>query len=245
MKDLPELPLRFHHAFDVAKAKAELEYATSAERFQHPQFTGTGLELPNLIQTVFFAYCSRALDVLREGEWTTAKVSGAREAAWQPIFDFYVARERMVSSDEALSRYRVALWRTTADEDRWKRHLREFAALAEAASAATSTAKPEGLAANPRQRATRAGRKPDHEGAARVAAIVARVVPTGDWTKALDDICSALDEEQIPIPTTWPKRAMGLKSWEDGATLEPTIARKAIEGRLDLAKKKAIPEATS
>jgi len=93
-------------------------------------------------------------------------------------------------------------------------------------------------------RGRKRGPKTDHEGAARVAEIVARV---GDWKAKLDETCEALDAEAIPYPKTWPRREYPLNSWEDGATLEPGLARKAIEDRLELAKqrKKLAPETFS
>jgi hypothetical protein len=91
------------------------------------------------------------------------------------------------------------------------------------------------------------GPKPDNEGAARVAEIVERVAPARDWKDRLDEVCKALDTEEIHYPKTWPRRDIPLNSWEDGATLEATLAKKAIEYRLDVAKqrKKAPPETLS
>jgi hypothetical protein len=85
--------------------------------------------------------------------------------------------------------------------------------------------------AEPKPTATGAkrGPKPDYENPPRVAEIVARIAPDGDWRKKLDDICEALDKEDIPFPKTWPTRDPPLESWQDGITLEPTLVKKAIE----------------
>ncbi len=89
------------------------------------------------------------------------------------------------------------------------------------------------------------GPKPDHEAASRVAEIVARVAPDGDWRPKLDDICEALDEAQIPSPPRWRKRDRSCDGW--AAYDERANAVKAIEYRLEIAKKlkKTTPETLS
>jgi len=97
----------------------------------------------------------------------------------------------------------------------------------------------------PNGQSRKRGPKPDHEGAARVAEIVARVVPDGDWRPKLDDICDALDQEHIPCPQTWRKRDRTCRNWADYD--ERANAIKAIEYRLRAAnqRKKTIPETLS
>lgn len=89
------------------------------------------------------------------------------------------------------------------------------------------------------------GPRADYETASRVAAVVARVAPDGDWRSKLDDVCEALDEEQIRYPKTWSKRAY--RSWTDCCVAERSLAVKAIEYRLGLAagQKKATSETLS
>ena len=91
------------------------------------------------------------------------------------------------------------------------------------------------------------GPKPDHGTALRVAEIVATVAKSGDWKAKLTEVCVAFDKEELPYPKTWPKRELKLTSWEDGATFEPALAKKAIEHLLKLAKrrKKNPPETLS
>jgi len=98
-------------------------------------------------------------------------------------------------------------------------------------------------AATPRKR----GPKPGHETAARVAEITTTLAKDGDWKDKLEEICSALDKAELPYPKTWPRRDLPLKSWEDGAMIEPRLAKKAIEHLLKLAKrrKKQPPETLS
>jgi hypothetical protein len=88
------------------------------------------------------------------------------------------------------------------------------------------------------------GPKPDYEGAARVAEIVARVAPDGGWRGRLDDVCEALDEAAIPFPAKW-RRDRQCRCWAD--CLEKPIAIKAIEYRLEIAKQrsKTTPETLS
>ncbi len=103
-----------------------------------------------------------------------------------------------------------------------------------------------GVAAIPKtkDRGRKRGPKPDREGALRVAEIVARVAPDGEWRGRLNDVCDALDEAAIPFPARW-RRDRQCRCWAD--CLEKPIAIKAIEYRLELAKrrKKATPETLS
>lgn len=91
------------------------------------------------------------------------------------------------------------------------------------------------------------GPKPDHETALRVAEIVATIANNSDWKDKLEEVCGALDKAELPYPKTWPRRDVKLTSWEDGATFEPALAKKAIEHLLKLAKqrKKNPPETLS
>ena len=89
------------------------------------------------------------------------------------------------------------------------------------------------------------GPKSDHEAASRVAEIVARVAPDGDWRPKLDDICEALDEAEIPYPRRWRKRDRSCDGW--AAYDQRANAVKAIEYRLEIAKqrKKITPRTLS
>ena len=80
------------------------------------------------------------------------------------------------------------------------------------------------------------GPKPDLETASRVAEIVERVAPDGDWRSKLDDICDALDEEKIPFPAKW-RRDRHCRCWADCLN-EPPIVTKVIEYRLKVAGRK-------
>ena len=88
------------------------------------------------------------------------------------------------------------------------------------------------------------GPKPDHDTALRVSEIVARVAPDGDWRSNLDEICEALDEGHVPVPSTW-RRNRDCRSWS--LCLERDVVVKAIEYRLRLAsqRKKRTPETLS
>jgi hypothetical protein len=77
------------------------------------------------------------------------------------------------------------------------------------------------------------GPRPDPETAVRVAEIVTRVAPDGDWRSKLDDVCGALDEEKIPCPKRWRKNR-DYRCWGDW--LERDIVVKAVEYRLQIAK---------
>jgi hypothetical protein len=98
-------------------------------------------------------------------------------------------------------------------------------------------------AAAPKKR----GPKPGHETAARVAEITATLAKDGGWKDKLEEICAAMDKAELPFPKTWPKRDVPMKSWEDGAMIEPALAKKAIAHllKLDKQRKKAPPETLS
>ena len=97
---------------------------------------------------------------------------------------------------------------------------------------------------NVRGQGRKPGPKPDYKTAARVAEVVARTAPDGDWRPKLDEICEALDQAGIPCPSRWPYRYQA-KCWSDYP--EKSTAVKGIEGRLQLAKQKpkAAPETLS
>lgn len=89
------------------------------------------------------------------------------------------------------------------------------------------------------------GPKPDYDTAARVAEVVTSVAPDGDWRSKLNDICDQLDEEKIPIPSTW-RRNRDCRSWS--GCIERPVVIKAIEYRLATAnqrKRISIPETFS
>jgi hypothetical protein len=95
-------------------------------------------------------------------------------------------------------------------------------------------------AVTPRRR----GPKPDYEMAQRVAAIIERTVPGGDWRSRLDEVCEALDDEHVPVPSTW-RRNRNCRNWS--LCLERDVVVKAIEYRLQQARqrKKGAPETFS
>jgi hypothetical protein len=100
------------------------------------------------------------------------------------------------------------------------------------------------------------GPKPDYETASRVAAIVARVVPVGDWHLKLSEVgealdhgvcnasdpkaCDASDHEKIPLPRGWKQKGNDWLNPPDNATMV-----KDIEYRLRTARKKPITETLS
>jgi hypothetical protein len=89
------------------------------------------------------------------------------------------------------------------------------------------------------------GPRPDHEGAARVAEIVARVAPDGEWRPKLNDVCEALDEANILSPKRWRGGERKYRSWASCADQEPQLAIKAIEYRLENRSKRTTPETFS
>ena len=87
--------------------------------------------------------------------------------------------------------------------------------------------------------ATKRGAKPDYEGALRVAAVVIREAPDGDWLPRLEQIYDALDEEKIPAPKAWLKESC--RCWS--GHFDKAVVRKAITYRIDLANRRKIPAA--
>jgi hypothetical protein len=79
----------------------------------------------------------------------------------------------------------------------------------------------------------RRGPAPDFETPSRVAAVVARVAPDGDWRSKWEEVCEALDEEEISCPKTWHKKQPPCRSWSD--CLERPLVIKAIDYRLERA----------
>jgi hypothetical protein len=152
--NLAELPAKFQSSFEAAKAKAELKYATRAERFpHHPQFADPALHFPELIQDVFFAFCTEARNASRAGVWSVAQARKASDAALPVICDFYFVRECGSDSDAKKSRFRVTFTRTVVDDPQWKRHNSDLAELAERKSIPSGGAKK-----NRRFRGTKNGR---------------------------------------------------------------------------------------
>jgi hypothetical protein len=97
------------------------------------------------------------------------------------------------------------------------------------------------VATVPKAKGRKRGPKPDYENASRVTEIVARAAAGGDWRLKLDDVCEALDEENIPIPSKW-RRDRQCRCWAD--CVERPIIIKVIEYRLEIARqrKRATPE---
>ncbi|MGD1097429.1 MAG: hypothetical protein ABSB35_36260 [Bryobacteraceae bacterium] len=125
--DVTELPPKFQHAYEAAKAKADLAHInlTQADPAVHV------ISRLKLIQDVVFAYCAQARAAGREGKWTVAQVRRATDAAWPAICDFYFVREHGVHSEEMKLQYRAALWQATENDLRWKQHLAELVELVE------------------------------------------------------------------------------------------------------------------
>jgi hypothetical protein len=73
------------------------------------------------------------------------------------------------------------------------------------------------------------GPTPDYETAVKVAEVVEKVAPGGNWRAHLDDICWELDECPIPCPKTW--KPKGLLDWTDGMQ-KRALVDKAIMYRL-------------
>jgi hypothetical protein len=90
-------------------------------------------------------------------------------------------------------------------------------------------------------RSRKRGPKPDYETAARVAEIVARSAPDGDWRLKLDEVLMALDDENILPPKTWQLR-YDFRNWyaaaADGTARGRHLVIEAIKHHLENAKKK-------
>jgi hypothetical protein len=76
------------------------------------------------------------------------------------------------------------------------------------------------------------GPKRNRDVARNVLAIIERVAAKNKWKSKLEEICDALDEADIPPPTTWPKRNPPIRTWFDAFSTEPDLAKKAISHRL-------------
>jgi hypothetical protein len=100
------------------------------------------------------------------------------------------------------------------------------------------------------------GPKPKYEDALRVERIVKRVAPDEDWRSKLDDVgealdhgvcnapdpktCDDADHEKILLPRGWKKKGNDWLNPPDRGTMV-----KAIEYRLEIARKKRTPETLS
>ena len=82
------------------------------------------------------------------------------------------------------------------------------------------------------------GPEPDVKNARKVAEIVAREAPSQRWQNRLDDICKALDKDEIPCPKTWVNREPPILGWSDVTTPhDRELAKKAIAHHLAIARK--------
>ena len=93
-------------------------------------------------------------------------------------------------------------------------------------------ASPEALLVTPGRR----GPKRDYETALRVAEVIARVAPDGNWRAKSEDICDELDEADIRRPKTW--KAKGYATWTDCCVGERDLVIKAIDHHLDRARER-------
>jgi hypothetical protein len=125
--DIPELPPKFQDRFEVAKARAELEYAIHLTPFD-------GM---NLTLSVILAFCEQARNACRERMWSTIITRQTAEAAVSAIHDYYFVRDCNAHSEVAKAQSRVAFLRVLKGESGWKQHLSELVALANAASPVT------------------------------------------------------------------------------------------------------------
>lgn len=109
----------------------------------------------------------------------------------------------------------------------------ELLDLAEPVKADTGTTQPQtaGLGAS---KGRRRGPAPDTETAVRVADIVNRERLQRPWRAALEDICEALDSEQVKRPHTWKKR--GHRTWCECLDLESHLVKEAVRHHLKLAQ---------
>jgi hypothetical protein len=69
-----------------------------------------------------------------------------------------------------------------------------------------------------------------------VVKIIESVASSEDWKTKLAEVCEALDSNEIPYPSPWPRRDLKMRSWSDAAAVEPQLAIKAIEYRIEIAK---------
>jgi hypothetical protein len=107
--------------------------------------------------------------------------------------------------------------------------------------ASTATVESSALEISAKDRIRR-GPKPDHTLAQRFAEAVRRVAPSGSWRNMLNEVCSALDEDKVPVPLTWRKRSPPIRNWEDSSVGAESrdLARKAIAYRLRQAKPRTV-----
>jgi hypothetical protein len=87
----------------------------------------------------------------------------------------------------------------------------------------------------------RRGPEADFETAYRLAEIVGKVATSESWRTKLDDVCEALDEQEIPYPKNWSRE--GYRGWLACAVGRRDLAMKVIGYRLRQAKKR--PQASS
>ena len=106
--------------------------------------------------------------------------------------------------------------------------------------AQSTEARPAVTAAKSDGKGRKRGPTPDYEAASRLAEIIARVAPDGEWRGKLDEICEALDqtEPKLPCPRVWHGR-YNADCWADYP--ERSTAIKVIEDRLRVAKQKPKP----
>lgn len=235
----PPLPSTFQDQFEAARTKAELDDTTDRK---HPHPMVQALRFPVLIQKVFFAYCTQARNAFREGNWTLAQVGPAVNAAWLWIFDSYFNREREAVSETQQSTMRAAFWNTVADDQRWEQHLTELDAVVNGApdsatvtEAAEAEVTPKAVGERLAKRSqNRRGPKRDYDTALKVADVMERVAPDGNWRELLDILCDELDEAKVRRPKPWKQK--GYLTWYACCAGERTLVIKAIEHHQELAR---------
>jgi hypothetical protein len=167
------------------------------------------------------------LDALRASEFVDFRVSAS---GWETRPDGTVVEGESGFIDDVV-KHSITLC-----------HILEAGGLPESRTGAIEPTRMEpGPAANAAEssgKGRKRGPKTDYKVAARVAEIVARVAPDGEWRGKLDDVCEALDEEGIPFPAKWRKDRQ-CRCWAD--CLEKAIAIKVIEYRLKTAKMRSKP----
>ncbi len=78
--------------------------------------------------------------------------------------------------------------------------------------------------------ARKRGPKPNCALALRIKGIVDRLAEGTDWFSKLDEVCEALDEEEIPVPKAW--RNKRIVTWADSCTDQRDKTLKVIGYRL-------------
>lgn len=137
---IPELPPKLQRAFEVASAKADLDHIEDSTAFPHAPAVAL-LSEHVWIQKMFFAYCSEVRNACEAGLWTLGKVRSAIFSAWPGIFDSCFDQRYPSCPEHKKTECRDALWKTVLDDERWKRHIKDLAALAELASDDDETGK--------------------------------------------------------------------------------------------------------